>query len=209
MGCSGDSAHPGRDARFRVDPIHPSIYPSILSTYWVTLFRVVRPDLVKISVVPVFVMRSLVVVVTPPILDVMPANVTVEAGASLTLTCRDENDLARRTVNGTYHWYRDGRLLTSASASASASARRFSSCREMVEDLFPVGSLLKIANVQVRFLPLGFLSFSLSLSVCLSFFLSFVRSCSLGNHRLLWQIWMVNSGFVFTEIIVGCLPSFT
>ena len=120
-------------------------------------------------------MRSLVVVVTPPILDVMPANVTVEAGASLTLTCRDENDLARRTVNGTYHWYRDGRLLTSASASASASARRFSSCREMVEDLFPVGSLLKIANVQVRFLPLGFLSFSLSLSVCLSFFRSFVR----------------------------------
>ena len=84
-------------------------------------------------------------VVTPPILNLMPANHSVEtelitANSTLILTCRDENDLARRTLNGTYTWYKNGQSVNR------------SSCDEVYEDLFPVGSLLKISNVQASYI---------------------------------------------------------
>lgn len=73
-------------------------------------------------------------VVTPPVLDLMPANPSVLNGSAVYLTCRDENHLARRTATK-YVWFKDGQQVDSSSG-------------ELVEDLTPVGTLLKIRSVQ-------------------------------------------------------------
>lgn len=57
-------------------------------------------------------------------------------GTAVNLTCRDENHLARRTATK-YIWLKNGRPL-------------HSSCDEIIEDLTPVGSLLKIPSIQVK-----------------------------------------------------------
>ena len=54
---------------------------------------------------------------------------------ALNLTCRDENHLARRTVTK-YVWLKNGQPIQS-------------SCEEIIEDLTPIGSLLKIVSIQV------------------------------------------------------------
>ncbi|EFX79778.1 hypothetical protein DAPPUDRAFT_104018 [Daphnia pulex] len=73
-------------------------------------------------------------VITPPILDLMPINPVVLPGTAVNLTCRDENHLARRTTTK-YVWLKNGRPIES-------------SCDEIIEDLTPVGSLLKITAIQ-------------------------------------------------------------
>ncbi|XP_057370422.1 uncharacterized protein LOC130691485 isoform X2 [Daphnia carinata] len=74
-------------------------------------------------------------VITPPILDLMPINPVVLPGTAVNLTCRDENHLARRTTTK-YVWLKNGQLIKS-------------SCEEIIEDLTPVGSLLKITSIQL------------------------------------------------------------
>ncbi|KAI9565392.1 hypothetical protein GHT06_009184 [Daphnia sinensis] len=74
-------------------------------------------------------------VITPPILDLMPINPVVLPGTAVNLTCRDENHLARRTTTK-YVWLKNGQPIES-------------SCEEIIEDLTPVGSLLKITSIQL------------------------------------------------------------
>uniref|UniRef100_A0A0N8E067 Brain-specific angiogenesis inhibitor n=1 Tax=Daphnia magna TaxID=35525 RepID=A0A0N8E067_9CRUS len=74
-------------------------------------------------------------VITPPILDLMPINPVVLPGAAVNLTCRDENHLARRSTTK-YVWLKNGQPIES-------------SCEEIIEDLTPVGSLLKITSIQL------------------------------------------------------------
>uniref|UniRef100_A0A0P6EIG7 Brain-specific angiogenesis inhibitor n=1 Tax=Daphnia magna TaxID=35525 RepID=A0A0P6EIG7_9CRUS len=73
-------------------------------------------------------------VITPPILDLMPMNPVVLPGTAVNLTCRDENHLARRTTTK-YVWLKNGQPIES-------------SCEEIIEDLTPVGSLLRITSIQ-------------------------------------------------------------
>ena len=80
-------------------------------------------------------------VVTKPILNLAPANPTLQltdqtaaAGSTVTFICRDENDLARRTIT-TYSWLRNGVAITS------------NPC-ETIDTLLPVGSMLKVTNLQ-------------------------------------------------------------
>ncbi|KAI9565389.1 hypothetical protein GHT06_009181 [Daphnia sinensis] len=73
-------------------------------------------------------------VITPPILDLMPINPVVLPGTTVNLTCRDENHLARRTITK-YVWLKNGQPIES-------------SCEEIIEDLTPVGSLLRINSIQ-------------------------------------------------------------
>ena len=85
-------------------------------------------------------------VITPPIVDLLPANPSVNAATvtvnnSFVLTCRDEHDLARRTESGLYTWLKNGKPLDRLSCNES---------NETYEDLFPVGSLLKVTSIQVR-----------------------------------------------------------
>lgn len=109
-------------------------------------------------------------VITPPILDVMPINPTffsvmscldcdmsdrksindvqlffssshdVKQGTAVNLTCRDENHLARRTTTK-YIWLKNGQPIEP-------------SCDEIIEDLMPVGSLLKVTSIQASHLIL-------------------------------------------------------
>jgi hypothetical protein len=60
-------------------------------------------------------------------------------GTAVNLTCRDENHLARRTTTK-YVWLKNGQPIES-------------SCEEIIEDLTPVGSLLKITSIQVSWFP--------------------------------------------------------
>jgi hypothetical protein len=62
----------------------------------------------------------------------------VSQGTAVNLTCRDENHLARRTTTN-YVWLKNGQPIES-------------SCDEIIEDLTPVGSLLKITSIQVSWI---------------------------------------------------------